>query len=97
MYCCVTHLPNLHYLCGFTGSAAALLVAPRAPSFLPMAAIVRRPHEEVQGTRIVVAHKSPIVAAAEWLAARRRKSTPFVVGIEPESITAATRDRLPPR
>jgi len=30
----------------------------------------------------------------EWLAARRRKSTPFVVGIEPESITAATRDRL---
>jgi Xaa-Pro aminopeptidase len=25
----VTHLPNVHYLCGFTGSAAALLLTNR--------------------------------------------------------------------
>ena len=90
----VTHLPNLHYLCGFTGSAAALIVAGAGSILFTDGRYRTQAHEEVQGTRIVVAHKSPIVAAAEWLAARRRKSTPFVVGIEPESITAATRDRL---
>ena len=43
---------------------------------------------------LLIASKSPLVAAAEWLAANneRRSSTP--VGIEPESITVGMRDRL---
>ena len=36
----------------------------------------------------------PVAAAAEWLAAQRRRTTPLALGIEPESITAGTRDRL---
>ena len=44
--------------------------------------------------RIVIARKSPLLAAAEWLAARAAKSARPSVGIEPESITAGMRDRL---
>ena len=94
----IAHLPNVHYLCGFTGSAAALLVIDR--NDIDRVAILftdgrysAQAKEEVNGARIVIAHKSPLVAAAEWLAAERRKSQ-ALVGIEPESITAGMRDRL---
>src|SRR5260370_22524211 len=93
----IAHLPNVHYLCSFTGSAAALLVTDRTA--MDRGAILftdgryrAQAKEEVNGVRIVIAHKSPLVAATEWLAAERRSSTP--VGIEPESITAGMRDRL---
>src|SRR6202047_519791 len=88
----VTHLPNIHYLCGFTGSAAVLLVADRGAILFTDGRYRTQAKEEVNGARIVIAHKSPLVAAAEWLAAARRTSTPG--GIEPESITAGMRDRL---
>jgi Xaa-Pro aminopeptidase len=88
----VAHLPNIHYLCGFTGSAAALLVANRGAILFTDGRYRTQAKEEVNGARIVIAHKSPLVAAAGWLAAERRSSTP--VGIEPESITAGMRDRL---
>jgi len=84
----VTHLPNLHYLCGFTGSAAALLVATAGSILFTDGRYRTQAHEEVQGTRIVVAHKSPIVAAAEWLAARRRNQL--------RSWSASNRNRSPP-
>jgi Xaa-Pro aminopeptidase len=93
----IAHLPNIRYLCGFTGSAAALLVIDRGS--IDRGAILftdgryrAQAKEEVNGARVVIASKSPLMAAAEWLAAERRKST--AVGIEPESITAGMRDRL---
>ena len=43
---------------------------------------------------IVIAPKSPLAAAAEWLAQGRRSSTLVSVGIEAESLTAGMRDRL---
>jgi len=89
----VTHLPNIHYLCGFTGSAAVLLVADRGAILFTDGRYSAQVREEVKGARIVIASKSPLVAAAEWLAAERRKSQ-APVGIEPESITAGMRDRL---
>src|ERR1700682_3913273 len=88
----VTHLPNIHYLCGFTGSAAALLVADHGAILFTDGRYRTQAKEEVSGARIVIASKSPLVAAAEWLAAKRRRST--TVGIEPEAITAGMRDRL---
>jgi Xaa-Pro aminopeptidase len=100
----VTHLPNIRYLCGFTGSAAALLVADRGSILFTDGRYRTQAKEEVNGANannvnIVIARKSPLVAAAEWLAAQRRSSTPasltsVSVGIEPESITAGMRDRL---
>jgi Xaa-Pro aminopeptidase len=92
----VTHLPNIHYLCGFTGSAAALLVADRGAILFTDGRYRTQAKEEVSAARIVIASKSPLVAAAEWLATdtdkERRSST--LVGIEPEAITAGMRDRL---
>jgi Xaa-Pro aminopeptidase len=90
----LTHLPNIHYLCGFTGSAAALLVANRGAVLFTDGRYSAQAKEEVTGARIVIASKPPLEAAAEWLATNngRRRST--TVGIEPDSITAGMRDRL---
>jgi Xaa-Pro aminopeptidase len=100
----VTHLPNVHYLCGFTGSAAALLVSAGGSILFTDGRYRTQAKEEVKGARgnqvkIVIARKSPLVAAAEWLGGQRKKSapaslTPTALGIEPESITAGMRDRL---
>jgi Xaa-Pro aminopeptidase len=95
----VAHLPNVRYLCGFTGSAAALLVGDRHSFLFTDGRYRTQAREEVKDTRIVIVGKSPLVVAAEWLAARNRSarpasSTSVLVGIEPESITAGMRDRL---
>jgi Xaa-Pro aminopeptidase len=94
----VTHLPNIHYLCGFTGSAAALLVADRGTILFTDGRYRTQAKEEVQGATTVIAQKSPPVAAAEWLAQRQNSMASTLkslsVGIEPDSITAAMRDRL---
>ncbi len=91
----VTHLPNVRYLCGFTGSAAALLVADGGSILFTDGRYRTQAKQEVSANvaQIVIAGKSPLLAAAEWLAAQRDRST-RTVGIEPESITAGMRDRL---
>jgi Xaa-Pro aminopeptidase len=90
----VTHLPNVHYLCGFTGSAAALLVSDRGSILFTDGRYRTQAKEEVSGASIVIAGKSPAMAAAEWLGARRRGSSPLTMGVEMESLTAGMRSRL---
>ncbi len=100
----VTHLPNIRYLCGFTGSAAALVVGEVGSILFTDGRYRTQAMAEVKGTnvkqvKIVIARTSPLVAAAEWLARQRRSSTPASsgrrsVGMEAEAITAAMRDRL---
>src|ERR1035437_7443194 len=77
----VTHLPNIRYLCGFTGSAAALLVADRGSILFTDGRYTAQAREEVNGAdvnhvNIVLTRQSPLVAAAQWLAAHGRSSTP---------------------
>src|SRR5437879_13304128 len=81
----IAHLPNVHYLCGFTGSAAALLVIDR--SSIDRAAILftdgryrAQAKAEVNGAKIVIARKSPLVAAAEWLATNKERRRCTAVG-----------------
>ncbi len=97
----VTHLPNIRYLCGFTGSAGVLLVADRGCILFTDGRYRTQAKEEVDvhQASVVIARKSPLLAAADWLIAHKRRSTPaslarVSVGIEPESITAGMRDRL---
>jgi Xaa-Pro aminopeptidase len=95
----VTHLPNVRYLCGFTGSAAALLVSACGAVLFTDGRYRTQAKEEVNAASIVIARQSPLVAVAEWLAARRKSLAPASlslasVGIEPESIAAGMRDRL---
>jgi Xaa-Pro aminopeptidase len=96
----VAHLPNVHYLCGFTGSAAALIVSDRGSILFTDGRYIAQAKEEVRGASIVIARKSPlVVAAGEWLAKQRRHKsssslTTVSVGIEQESITAGMWDRF---
>lgn len=90
----LTHLPNIRYLCGFTGSAAALLVAARASILFTDGRYRTQARAEVNAAGIVIGSNSPPVAAAEWLAAHRRGPKSVALGFEPDSMTVALRDRL---
>jgi Xaa-Pro aminopeptidase len=93
----ITHLPNILYLCGFTGSAGALLFTESKTVFFTDGRYSQQARAEVQASRIVITRKAPLAAAAEWLAAHNkgsRRAAPFRVGIEGEHLTVAARTRL---
>lgn len=93
----VTHLPNVRYLCGFTGSAGLLLIAQAGSVFFTDGRYRAQARAEVKGVKIVVAGKAPLATAAEWLLAHwssgRRRPT-AKVGIDGEHMTVAARSRL---
>jgi Xaa-Pro aminopeptidase len=71
----VTHLPDVRWLSGFTGSSAALVL--RTDASLPPAKRVllftdgrytAQAKAEAVGSEVVIATKSPIIAACEWIA-----------------------------
>jgi Xaa-Pro aminopeptidase len=92
----VTHLPNIRYLCGFTGSAGALLVLDAKSVFFTDGRYSTQARAEVQGCRIVVSKKGPLVACAGWLRTNKRNAGKMRrrIGIEAEHITVAERGRL---
>lgn len=69
----VSHLPNMFYLTGFTGSAAALLVFPRSAEFLTDGRYTEQASKEVTGMAIRRSRRGLIPDAAE--SALRRKVT----------------------
>ena len=89
----ITHLPNVRYLTGFTGSSAALLIGPSSATLFTDGRYVTQAKEEVANARIVIGTKAPATAAAEFLL-KRAKRPQAILGIEPESLTAGARDRL---
>jgi Xaa-Pro aminopeptidase len=99
----VTHLPNVLYLCGFRGSAGALLLTGAKSMFFTDVRYTSQARSEVQGARIVIARKAPLAAAADWLAAHAKKkagrpaSSPtaqFRLGFDAERMPVASRNRL---
>ena len=66
----VTHLPNIHYLCGFTGSAGVLIVSANKDAvFFTDGRYTQQAHEEVKGAAIKIRPgKSALAGASEWLA-----------------------------
>ncbi len=93
----ITHLPNLRYLCGFTGSAGILLIGPGKPIFVTDGRYTEQAHEQVQGARVVIS-KGPALEAIAQQVARLRLAT---IGIEADHMTVAQRSRfkkiLPPK
>src|ERR1700690_706464 len=87
----VTHLPNIHYLCGFTGSAGVLIVGhSKATVFFSYGRYTQQASEEVRGAAIKIQPgKSAQAAACDWLA--RQKSWRRV-GIEAARLAVADRD-----
>src|SRR5262249_53493900 len=90
----ITHPPNIRYLCGFTGSAGALLVSPPGSVFFSDGRYAQQANQEVEGARLVIASKAPIVSAGEWLSRGRERSKACSLGIEAEHLTVAARKRL---
>jgi Xaa-Pro aminopeptidase len=66
----VTHLPDVRYLCGFTGSSAAMAVTRRAVRIFTDGRYAAQAAEEVQGAQVQIVSGSPAVTAVEWLAAQ---------------------------
>jgi Xaa-Pro aminopeptidase len=93
----ITHLPNLRYLCGFTGSAGALLVSESRAVFFTDGRYTAQARAEAQGARVAIRRKAPLMAAAEWLTANgkgRGRKGPRRLGIEGEHLSVAGRSRL---
>jgi Xaa-Pro aminopeptidase len=94
----VSHLPNIRYLCGFTGSAGVLLVEEAGSVFFTDVRYDTQAHDEVKGAKVVIARKAALTALGEWLARRKRARGRTMVGrtmgIEAEHLTLAERRRL---
>jgi Xaa-Pro aminopeptidase len=66
----VTHLADVQYLCGFTGSSAALAIARRSARLFTDGRYTAQAAEEVRGAKVEIVPSAPAVAAVQWLAAQ---------------------------
>ncbi|MGB8580918.1 MAG: Xaa-Pro peptidase family protein [Candidatus Sulfotelmatobacter sp.] len=90
----ISHLPNIRYLCGFTGSAGLLLVKESGSVFFTDVRYDTQGREEVKGAKVVIARKAVLSAVAEWIGSRRQRSKGWTIGIESEHMTVAEKRRL---
>ncbi|MGA2346285.1 MAG: Xaa-Pro peptidase family protein [Candidatus Sulfotelmatobacter sp.] len=89
----ISHLPNIRYLCGFTGSAGLLLVEEAGSVFFTDVRYDTQAHDEVKGAKVVIARKAVVTALGEWLT-RRKRGRGRTIGIEAEHFTLAEKKRL---
>jgi Xaa-Pro aminopeptidase len=68
----VSHLPNIRYLCGFSGSAGLLLVGASAATLFTDSRYTFQAREEVSGARVRIAKRGPLQAVADALGGYRR-------------------------
>jgi len=90
----ISHLPNIRYLCGFTGSAGLLLVEEPGSVFFTDVRYDTQAHEEVKTAKVVIARKSILQALGDFLAARRKRARGWTIGLEAEHFTLAEKKRL---
>lgn len=85
----ITHLPNVRYLSGFTGSAAVLLAGERT-SFFTDGRYREQATQEVAGAKVVVGKGGALSSALDAI----RKCNVRRLGIEADHMTVATRSVL---
>jgi Xaa-Pro aminopeptidase len=91
----ITHLPDVRWLCGFTGSNAALvLIGARAILFTD-GRYTTQARAEAVGTRVVIAPKSATIAACEWIAKAGIKICGFDEGNTTVASLADMRKAMP--
>jgi Xaa-Pro aminopeptidase len=90
----ISHLPNIRYLCGFTGSAGLLLVEQAGSIFFTDYRYDTQAHEEVKGAKVVIARKAVFSSLGEFLGGRRKRARGWAIGIEAEHFTVAEKKRL---
>ena len=82
----VTHLPDLRYLSGFTGSSAALAITSRAARLFTDGRYKSQAEEEVKVARTEIVSGSPALFAVQWLAAQPGVE---MAGFDPAGTTVA--------
>lgn len=82
----VTHLPNVRYLCGFTGSSGVLVVSSGKCAFFTDGRYTQQAKEQVRNARVVIANGPAVAAAARWI----DQSGFASVAIEAEHMTVST-------
>lgn len=87
----ITHLPNIQYLCGFTGSAGVLVVGggPR-PMFFTDGRYTAQAREQVRHAKVAIAKGPAPSAAADWVKKHRIRR----LGIEADHMSVANRMAL---
>jgi Xaa-Pro aminopeptidase len=90
----VSYLPNIRYLCGFTGSAGFLLTQEDGSVFFTDVRYDTQAHQEVKGAKVFIAKKDLLTAVSEWIATRGKRSRRWALGIEAEHLTVAERSRF---
>jgi Xaa-Pro aminopeptidase len=81
-----THAPDVRYLCGFTGSNAALAVTRRGARLFTDGRYRAQAAEEVKAARVEIVSSVAAVSAVEWLAAQTGVET---AGFDPARTTVA--------
>jgi Xaa-Pro aminopeptidase len=91
----VTHLPNVRYLCGFTGSAAVLAITLAGKShrvaFFSDGRYTQQARDEVNGARVMIPKTAAIAAAADWLGKQGKGD---YIGFEADHMTVTSRAAL---
>ena len=91
----ISHLPNIQYLCGFTGSAGFLLVAENENIFFTDVRYDTQAHEQVEGAKIVIARTAALKAVGDWFTAKQKgRRRRYTIGIEGEHFTLGEAKRL---
>src|SRR5580658_1029669 len=90
----ISHLPNIRYLCSFTGSAGFLLIEESGSAFFTDVRYDTQAREEVKGAKVIIARKSVLTTLGEWVASRRKRSKGWTIGIESEHMSVAEKKRL---
>jgi Xaa-Pro aminopeptidase len=91
----ITHLPDVRWLCGFTGSSAALGVTRRAVRLFTDGRYTAQAAEEVHpgksGTKVEIVPSAPAVVAVQWLAVQMGETG--AVGFDSTQTTVAEFER----
>lgn len=84
----ISHLPNVRYLCGFSGSNALLLLAPTQTILFTDGRYREQARAEVVGAAVVVPPKGDL-----WKAAAAKAATLKRIGMDSDHLTVAQRSR----
>jgi Xaa-Pro aminopeptidase len=87
----VTHLPDVRYLCGFTGSSSALAITRRVARLFTDGRYRTQAADEVKAAKVEIVSGAPAATAVQWLSAQPGVES---TGFDPARTTVAELTRL---
>src|SRR4051794_26676054 len=91
----IVHLPNIRYLCGFTGSSGILAFFRGEWSFFTDGRYTEQAKSQVKGAALQISSLPPLAHFAEWAGQKmKRQRSTSRLGIEAEHTTLAMQTRI---